>query len=168
MTADLDDGADPSARRGPRSGELLVAAVIVGIGALSLVGAVVMDVPDTAGFLGPRFFPALIGAALLALGLALAARELRGSSAAEEPAGSPDWKPLGLVAATLVLHLLLLDVLGWILAGTALFWGISYALGSRSVLRDLAIALVVAAAVQLGFSAGLGLNLPGGVLLGVI
>lgn len=173
MTVAMDDdtvGGPP--RRTGRNAELLVALLVTGIGAFLLHGAASMDVPDTAGFLGPRFFPTVVGVFLAALGVLLAVRTLRGGrTAADKPQQDSeriDWKPLGFVGGTLLLHLLLLDVLGWILAGALLFWGVSYALGSRRALRDLGIAFVVAAAVQLGFSAGLGLNLPAGILLGVV
>lgn len=173
MTVATDDETTggPSRRTG-RNAELLIALLVVGIGAFLLHGAVSMNVPATAGFLGPRFFPTVVGAFLAALGVLLAARALqRRPRTAEQPhqqTERADWKPLALVGGTLLLHLLLLEVLGWILAGALLFWGVSYALGSRRVLRDLGIAFVVAAAVQLGFSAGLGLTLPAGILLGVV
>lgn len=167
MTAAKDETSSAPPPR--RTADLLVAALVTGIGAFLLHGAATMDVPDTAGFLGPRFFPAAVGAFLAGLGILSAVRAFwRGRTAAEPPQDRVDWKPLGVVGATLLLHLLLLDVLGWIIAGALLFWGVSYALGSRRVLRDLGISFVVAAAVQLGFSAGLGLNLPAGILLGVV
>ena len=54
--------------------------------------------------------------------------------------------------------------LGWVLAGALLFWGVSIGLGSRRYVFDAAIALLVSSAVQIAFSAGLGLTLPGGIL----
>lgn len=172
MTVAINDAANELPPRRKRKADILVALLVISIGAFLLHGAATMEVPDTAGFLGPRFFPVACGAFLAALGSLLAVRALRQAQAAtEQPnqdAEHTDWKPLGIVGATLLLHLLLLQFLGWILAGALLFWGVSYALGSRRVLRDLGIALVVAAAVQLGFSAGLGLNLPAGILLGVV
>jgi putative tricarboxylic transport membrane protein len=58
----------------------------------------------------------------------------------------------------------LLDPLGWVLAGAILFWGVSVGLGGRRYVFDAAVALLVSSAVQIAFSAGLGLTLPGGVL----
>lgn len=45
-----------------------------------------------------------------------------------------------------------------------MFWGVSIGLGSRRYVFDAAIALLVSSAVQIAFSAGLGLTLPGGIL----
>ncbi|MCP2254298.1 putative tricarboxylic transport membrane protein [Prauserella aidingensis] len=79
-----------------------------------------------------------------------------------------DWKPFGLVAATLVLHVVLLEPLGWLIAGAGLFFGVSYALGGRNVLRDLGVAFVMSSVAQLAFSAGLGMSLPAGILGAVV
>ncbi len=69
-----------------------------------------------------------------------------------------------IVLAGLVVHIALLEILGWLLAGALLFWIVAYAFGARAHLRDAIVALSISAAVQVGFSFGLGLNLPGGFL----
>ncbi|MCR3720291.1 MULTISPECIES: tripartite tricarboxylate transporter TctB family protein [Prauserella salsuginis group] len=100
-----------------------------------------------------------------------------GDGAAERRLGGPsesdapppiDWKPFGMVAATLVLHVVLLEPLGWLIAGAGLFFGVSYALGGRNVLRDIGVAFVMSAVAQLAFSAGLGMALPAGILGAVV
>ncbi|WP_299036935.1 tripartite tricarboxylate transporter TctB family protein [uncultured Pseudokineococcus sp.] len=75
-----------------------------------------------------------------------------------------DWRSALLVAAAFATFIVVLQPLGWILAGTWLFWGVAQALGSRRRLFDLGVALAIASIVQLAFGAGLGLNLPAGVL----
>lgn len=154
-------------------GELLVAGLVAVIAGYLLVGAAVVEVPATAGFLGPRFFPTVVGAFLLAISIALVVQVVGRARRGVDPAPNSekqtvDVAPLAVVLVTLVAHVLLLEVLGWIIAGALLFWGVSYALGGRRLLRDLGIAFVLSAAAQLGFSAGLGLSLPSGILLGVI
>ncbi|SDP67358.1 putative tricarboxylic transport membrane protein [Actinopolyspora xinjiangensis] len=160
-------------------GELLVGMLVGSIGGFLLVRTASMDVPSSVSFLGPRFFPAVVGALLVVLGISLAVRvALAGhrtgtaDAATEEPAGATgsgsEWKPLLLTAATLVAHLALLRTAGWIVAGALLFWGVSCALGSEHRLRDLGISVIVSSAVQLAFSAGLGLSLPSGLLLEVL
>ena len=81
----------------------------------------------------------------------------------DESAGT-DWRSVVLVAATFAIFIAVLEPLGWILAGTWLFWGAAQSLGSRRRLLDLGVALAIASIVQLAFGAGLGLNLPAGVL----
>ena len=56
---------------------------------------------------------------------------------------------------------------GWPIAGTVLFAGATYALGSRTFARDLAIAASVSLVTWLVFDGLLGVDLPGGPLMGV-
>ncbi|WP_223839333.1 tripartite tricarboxylate transporter TctB family protein [Nocardiopsis deserti] len=75
-----------------------------------------------------------------------------------------DWRTLGIMAATLTAHVLLLQPLGWLLSGTLLFWGVSFALDRRSPLLDLCVAVALAAIVQICFSGLLDVSLPSGLL----
>lgn len=79
-----------------------------------------------------------------------------------------DWRAMGIVLASLVACIVLLVPAGWIIAAAVLFWGVSYALGSRRPVFDLSIALVMSSLIQLIFGALLGLNLPAGFLAGVL
>ncbi|WP_226354908.1 tripartite tricarboxylate transporter TctB family protein [Pseudonocardia sp. ICBG601] len=79
-----------------------------------------------------------------------------------------DRRGLAEAVGVVVLFIAVLQPVGWLLSGALLFWGMARALGSRRPLFDLFLALVVSSAVQLAFSAGLGLNLPPGVLAGVL
>ena len=73
-----------------------------------------------------------------------------------------DWRTFGLVFGAVVLFAVLLNPVGWICSAAILFWLIAYALGSRRPIFDIGVALVLSSAVQLAFSAGLGLALPAG------
>ncbi|SFD69529.1 putative tricarboxylic transport membrane protein [Actinopolyspora alba] len=164
--------------------ELFVGVLVGAIGGFLLLRTAMMDVPSSVSFLGPRFFPGVIGALLVVLGVSLAVRvalpghrstvtdttatEEQTATEADAAGARSDWKPLLLTAGTLVAHLALLRTAGWIVAGALLFWGVSCALGSEHKLRDLGISVVVSSAVQLAFSAGLGLSLPSGLLLEVL
>ncbi len=75
-----------------------------------------------------------------------------------------DWRTLGIMAATLTAHVLLLQPLGWLVSGTLLFWGVSFALDRRSPLLDLCVAVALAAIVQICFSGLLDVSLPSGLL----
>ncbi|MCK1816115.1 tripartite tricarboxylate transporter TctB family protein [Streptomyces sp. XM4011] len=99
-----------------------------------------------------------------------------GTDAADDPAATAAPEPLrvrsnrpavlGLVG-TVVAFIVLLLPLGWILAGAGLFWGVARTLGSRRTVFDIFLAIAISSGIQLAFSAGLGLNLPPGVLEGV-
>lgn len=167
--------------------ELFVGVFVIALGGFLLIRSAMMDVPSSVSFLGPRFFPVVVGTLLAVLGVALSVRMLlpHHTATADEAGGGDgsaapsaesasagvgarsDWKPLLLTGAALAAHLALLQTAGWVIAGALLFWGVSCALGSGHKLRDLGISFVVSAAVQLAFSAGLGLPLPSGVLVGV-
>lgn len=83
------------------------------------------------------------------------------------PRAGTDWKTFLTVLGALIVFILILEPVGWIFSGTLLFWVISRALGSRRPLFDVGISLLVSSAIQLAFSAGLGLTLPSGILSGV-
>ena len=74
-----------------------------------------------------------------------------------------DWRTFGLVLGAVVLFAVLLEPVGWILSAAILFWLIAYALGSKRAIFDIGVALILSSAVQLAFSAGLGLALPSGL-----
>lgn len=79
-----------------------------------------------------------------------------------------DWKTVGLVVGGVAVFILVLPVLGWVFSAAGLFWVVCKALGSKRPLFDLIISLVFSSLIQLAFNAGLGLNLPGGFLEGLI
>jgi putative tricarboxylic transport membrane protein len=55
-----------------------------------------------------------------------------------------------------------------VIYGAMLFWGSSWALGSRHPVRDAVISLALSLATFYGFYLGLGVLLPAGVLEGVL
>ncbi|OAK54618.1 tripartite tricarboxylate transporter TctB family protein [Rhodococcus sp. Eu-32] len=155
-----------------RSG-LVVPALLVALGLFLVYGTVTMEVPPTATSPGPQVFPAIVAggcfvvAALVALQILLRPEVVeRGVDDDGRPVTGPvsNWRTLGITVGSVALFIALLDPLGWVLAGALLFWGVSIGLGSRRYVFDGAIALLVSSAVQIAFSAGLGLTLPGGLL----
>lgn len=78
-----------------------------------------------------------------------------------------DWRTTGYVFGSLIGFVLILQPVGWLLAASALFWAVARALGSRRPVFDIGVAVIFASFIQLAFSAGLGLNLPSGILTGV-
>ncbi|MDN3562765.1 tripartite tricarboxylate transporter TctB family protein [Vreelandella neptunia] len=63
---------------------------------------------------------------------------------------------------------MLIEPLGFPVAGALLFWGAAYALGSRSFHRDPLIAAVLSLVTYAVFNNLLGVPLPGGPLMGVL
>jgi putative tricarboxylic transport membrane protein len=124
--------------------------------------------------LGPRFFPMLVGGAMVLIGLFYVADVVRGGRGDPEEsedvdADAPaDWLSVGLVSGIFLAFSALLNVLGWIIGASLLFFGLAVALGAEHKLRAAVIAVVVGVATYLLFVKGLGVSLPGGPLTGVI
>lgn len=159
---------------GPGAGRsgLVVAAILVALGIYLTAGILTMDVPEGAKMPGPKFFPILITIATFILAALLAVHTLRRPDPV--PALAPgqrffsDWKPLTLVFFAFLAFALLLVPVGWLLSAALLFWCVSAALGSKRRLFDVGLSLVFSACIQLAFGAGLGLNLPAGILEGIL
>ena len=113
--------------------------------------------------IGPRLFPFLIAAGLILVGLALLGQAFFGHIA-HEGGFELDWLAVALVSAGLIAQMLLLDLLGWIIATTLLFVATARAFGSRRLIVDAAIGLVLSGLAFVIFTSALGLTLPGGII----
>lgn len=83
-------------------------------------------------------------------------------------AGFSDWKAMLTVLGSLVAFVVLLRPVGWILAAGLLFWGVSWALGSRRPIFDISLALVFSSVIQILFGTVLGIGLPAGFVEGLL
>ena len=79
-----------------------------------------------------------------------------------------DWLTVAKLVAILVLNLLLVNVLGWAITGALLFAGCAWALGSRTLLRDVIVGAVLAVGSWYFFYVGLGVPLSPGILDGIL
>jgi putative tricarboxylic transport membrane protein len=154
--------------------ELGLAAFVAAVGAFVLVQTAGLPVPATSNVVGPKFFPTLVGIALIVVGVLLAVEVLRGRVAEPDagedvdPTQPTDWRTLLLLLAALVAHLLLMLLIGYVLAAAALFWGAAFALGSRRRLRDAAVGVLLGVVLYVAFTRGLGLRLPEGAIEAVL
>lgn len=115
---------------------------------------------------GPRVFPWLVSGALIVVGLLLLIESLTAAEPAERP--EVDWRAIGIVGLGLAAQLLLMTGAGFIVASTVLFVAVARAFGSRRPLLDIVIGLLLCTVTQIGFTWGLGLRLPAGVLAGFL
>ena len=150
-----------------------LAAVLAIVGIYTIIDARGLNV----GFgdpIGPRVFPYVIGTAMLVLAVLLAVATARGDVPQAEAGEDidlttpPDWLTVGKLVAILVLNLLLVNILGWPITGALLFAGCAWALGSRTLLRDLLVGAVLAVASWYFFYVVLGVPLPPGILDGIL
>lgn len=142
-----------------RSGDLLLALGVLGLGGFFAFGALAIRVSPAYAYIGPRFFPLLVAAGLVACGLGLLVEALRAGGAAREPL---DWPALSGVVGSLLAHLLLLRPAGFVAASAVLFAGTARTFGSRRPARDAVLGLLLASAAYLAFTRLLGLPLPAG------
>jgi len=172
MSTETPLGVQPRTSRGAGRSGLVLPAILVLLGIYLGVGIITMDVPDGAKHPGPAFFPILITVAIFVLAALLALQLVRTPEPVPaDPQGYrsySDWKTVALVAAGFLAFALLLVPAGWLISATLLFWTVAFALGSKNRARDLGIAVVFASVIQLAFGAALGLNLPSGILEGLI
>ncbi|WP_017610245.1 tripartite tricarboxylate transporter TctB family protein [Nocardiopsis xinjiangensis] len=142
----------------------IVPGLVAALGLVGVWGGLTLETPPNAARPGPGAFPLAIGVLLLIAAACMAVVNVRNRGRA---GSGPAWfeaRPVLLVLAGVAVHTALLEILGWLIAGALLFWVVAYAFGARAYLRDAVVALSMSAAVQVGFSLGLGLALPGGFL----
>ncbi|WJV49735.1 tripartite tricarboxylate transporter TctB family protein [Streptomyces flavofungini] len=175
--------------------ELGVCVLLLALGTVVLTDALTMDVALTQrGPVGPRTVPVAVGVGLLVVSVLLAVDVLRGGSGVPRearPAGAvvgrrageteggegsdaidvsepADWRTVLLLAGVFLATAVLIEPVGFPVAGALLFWGAAYALGSRAVHRDPLIAAGLSLATYALFNNLLGVPLPGGPLMGVL
>ena len=153
-------------RAAPSEIALSAGVLLLGIGA-ALVTA---QLPSEGGYahIGPNFFPAVVSAGLILLGLWLFAEALRGGwrHRAEPVAGEQPFRTgaFAWVSAGLFIHMAAIGFAGFVLAGTALFVCVARGFGSHRPARDAAIGFALSLVVHLFFVKFLNVSLPGGWL----
>jgi putative tricarboxylic transport membrane protein len=124
--------------------------------------------------IGPRVFPYVIGAAMVLLAVLLAIATARGDVPQAEEGEDvdlttpPDWLTVAKLVGILLLNILLVNLLGWAVTGGLLFAGCAWALGSRTLLRDVLVGVVMAVGSWYFFYSGLGVPLAPGILDGIL
>ncbi len=162
-------------RRVAGRSELGVAALLGVVGAGILWDAVGLHAPySQADPIGPRVVPYLVAALLLGTAVVLTIDVLRGGRGEVEGGEDvdlsqpTDWRTVVPLVAVFAATIVLVDTLGWVIAGALLYFGSVMALGSRHYVRDALISLGLAVGTFYGFYLGLGIHLPAGILEGVL
>jgi putative tricarboxylic transport membrane protein len=150
--------------RNLRVGEAILGGGVLALGLFIAVETAQLEVAASNATIGPRLFPFLIATGLIVVGL-LVLREAFFGHVAHERGFELDWVAVALVSAGLIAQLLLLETVGWILATTLLFVAVARAFGSRRLLLDAGIGLVLASLAFAIFNYGLGLSLPIGTVI---
>jgi len=165
-----------------RLAEILLGLGLIGLGIFFAVGTTAIKAPSYVK-VDPTVFPWIVAGALILLGSVFAIQAWRKERHGQAPKPGPipgqgypatpavppsDWRALLLISAALLLQMALFKSLGFVLTAIVLFMAVSYGFGSRRLLRDGIIAVVLAVVIYFGFTRGLNLQLPAGVLAGLI
>ena len=133
-----------------------------------------MDVPQGSSIISPQTFPYIVAAFTSLVGIGLIVEVLRGRLGTPEgdESGDPfvgaNFKTMAIIATAIGLHVILLEIAGYVIAATVCFFGVSYGFGSRKYLKDFGISLAFALVVYFSFTKGLNINLPSGFFKGVL
>jgi len=133
-----------------------------------------MDIPQGSSIVSPQTFPYMVAAFTSIVGIGLLFDVLRGRLGVpdrDEP-GEPfipaNFKIMAIVAIAIGLHVILLEITGYVVAATVCFFGVSFGFGSRKYFKDLVVSLIFALVVYFSFTKGLKINLPSGFFEGIL
>ena len=132
-----------------------------------------MEIPQGSSIVSPQTFPFMVAAFTSLVGLLLFIDVIRGNYGIPDgdEAGDPlipvNYKTLMIVAAAIALHVILLQIAGYIVAATVCFSGVAYGFGSRKIIKDFFVSLAFSIIVYISFTRGLNINLPSGFFEGI-
>jgi putative tricarboxylic transport membrane protein len=159
----------------PDTSEIILALAVVIFGLGVIWQTTQIRLTPAYSMVGPRVIPYIVGVGLILTGLWLGFEAITGRAASVsmesedvDPTLPTDWRTVGFLTVALLVYLVLLEPAGFVIASALLFFGAAYAMGSRSYARDLVVGIVMAAVLYVGFTRGLGLHLPAGVLKGIL
>jgi putative tricarboxylic transport membrane protein len=155
--------------------ELGVALFLLALGVLIVIEALRLPAnPGQRGPVGPAAVPIVVGA-LLVVTSAFLAKDVLAGGRGEPEAGEDvdlsrgsDWRTVLLLAAAFLANVVLIERIGWPISGAILFFGCAFALGSRHIVRDIIIAFALSIGTWYLFDVGLGVDLPVGLLRGIL
>jgi putative tricarboxylic transport membrane protein len=149
------------------------AGLAIGLGLIAIASVIGFDtmqmqVPPSYARVGPQIFPYIIAIGLAITGAHIAWKSYRGGDEVIDEVEPTDWKSVGIIVAGLIAHMNLLKPLGFVPAGLILFMSVAFAFGSRRYGRDAIVGFLLVLFAYLGFTYGLGLQLPPGILKGLL
>ncbi len=150
------------------------------MGSLFLLGFIVfldtllVELPAINLTISPKVFPYAVSALLMGLSLILAINILRGDTAIPEghaegtPIAKSDFKSFGIVLASLIAFLLLIENAGFIIAASITFFGITVAFDNKKHGRAAIFGTLFITVIYLAFTRFLNVQLPAGIFKGIL
>jgi putative tricarboxylic transport membrane protein len=149
------------------------AGLAIGLGLVAIASVIGFDtmqmrVPPSYARVGPQIFPYIIAIGMALTGTFIAWKSYRGGDEVVDEAEPTDWKNVGIIILGLIAHMNLIRPAGFVPAGLVLFMSVAFAFGSRRYGRDAIIGFCLVLFAYIGFTYGLGLQLPPGILKGLL
>ena len=169
----VGQGAGPGGDPGIDRAQYGMAALLALLGVYTIFDATTLKV-GFADPVGPRVFPYVIGSVMVVLGVLLAIATSRGDRGEPEEGEDvdlsvkPDMVTVLKLVGILVFNIATIDFLGWAITGAILFAGCAWALGSRTLIRDIVIGVVLSVGSWYFFYSGLDIPLSPGILDGIL
>jgi putative tricarboxylic transport membrane protein len=150
------------------------------VGSLFLLGFIVfldtllVELPAINLTISPKVFPYAVSSLLMGLSLILAINILRGDTAIPEghaegtPIAKSDFKSFGIVLASLIAFLLLIENAGFIIAASITFFGITVAFDNKKHGRAAIVGTLFITVIYLAFTRFLNVQLPAGIFKGIL
>ncbi len=150
------------------------------MGSLFLLGLIVfwdtyiVELPAINLTISPKVFPYAVSAMLMGLSAILFINILRGDAAVPEgheegtPVGKSDYKSFGIVLASLMAFLLLIENAGFIIAASIAFFGITVAFDNKKHGRAAIFGTLFITVIYLAFTRFLNVQLPAGIFKGIL
>jgi putative tricarboxylic transport membrane protein len=150
------------------------------VGSLFLLGLIVfwdtyiVELPAINLTISPKVFPYAVAAMLMGLSAILFINILRGDAAIPEgheegtPVGKSDYKSFGIVLASLMAFLLLVENAGFIVAASITFFGITVAFDNKKHGRAAIFGTIFITVIYLSFTRFLNVQLPAGIFKGIL
>jgi putative tricarboxylic transport membrane protein len=141
------------------------------------VAGVTATLPSEGGYagIGPNFFPGVVSAGIVLLGIWLSVEAFGGGWRGAAPDDAHERgehafhaAAFGWISAGLFAHMVLIGWAGFVIAGIVLFACVARGFGSARIARDLALGLVLSLAVYVFFVKLLNVNLPAGWLAPIL
>ena len=143
--------------------------ILAGLAVLIAWNTFNMRISPSYARVGPQVFPYFTAAALAIAGVCVFLQALRGHPGRlAADTDQTDWKALIAISIGFLFEILFIKSLGFILSSSVLFLAIALAFGSRKYLRDIVVALLLCTGAYLVFTKLLNLQLPAGILKGLI
>jgi len=155
-------------------GEWAIAVALLAIGVVVVLDGLNQATSTSASGVGAGFVPKVVGVALVVLSLLLMVQLARGRHGEpDEGEGDVDvrstkWVPFSVCVAAVLIFIVAVEPVGYLIVSAVTFWLTAWAMGARSHWRSAVIAVVLSLVVYLSFTRLLGIDLPAGILEGIL